>query len=111
MKRTENGRRRARTAGGGGSETAVRIVRRGIARQGARAIVQPPLSDRHHAVMALLDSRAPRQGKEVAERLGLQAHQVQSALYVLQSRGLAEHLTNRRGWLLTQPGVDPATTR
>jgi predicted Rossmann fold nucleotide-binding protein DprA/Smf involved in DNA uptake len=75
------------------------VQRQGIQRVGERAPApRLPLTDRHREVQKLL-RRKPRGATELAMMLGLRPQQVTSALYVLQSRGLAEHLPNSGGWV------------
>jgi DprA winged helix domain len=73
------------------------IVHQGIKRVGERKRVQPPLTERHQAVLALLDA-TPRGPTELGRRAGVTTSQVTSALHVLQARDLAQWAPGRGWW-------------
>lgn len=80
----------------------IRVTRQGIARVGSRRPhPRKPLTETHLAVLAQVGAE-PRRAAAIAQTLGLKAHNVQSALYVLAAREEVIRVVGK-GWIRFGP--------
>jgi predicted HTH transcriptional regulator len=77
--------------------------RLGIERQPRERIAKDlPLSERHEAVLRMVDVEDPIRATEIGEVLGITRSGVNSSLYALQDRGLVQRVPYR-GWVKSSP--------
>lgn len=90
--------RRARSPVPGGPQKP-RTKRPGIQRQTYRTRIAQdlPLTERHDAILALVNPDAPTSPRVIADALDLPVAGVTSSLYALQDRGLVTRI-QYKGW-------------